>query len=91
MNGKAVQADGIRVVGTTWVSVCSLPFPQFTARLSGWKPDLIGMVAEAALVLVLLPASLLAGRTTNKFFRREDGGFHHHGGFLGGYFDFYRG
>ena len=89
MNGKAAQADGIRMVGTICVSVFSLLSPQFAARLGRWEPDLVSMVTGAA--LLLLPASLLAGRTTNKFFRREDGGFHHHGGFLGGYFDFYRG
>ena len=34
---------------------------------------------------------VLSGRTTTKYTRLPGGGFHHHGGFLGGYFDFYKG
>ena len=34
---------------------------------------------------------VLCGRTTNKYTSLPGGGFHHHGGFLGGYFDFYKG
>ena len=34
---------------------------------------------------------VLSGRTTNKYTSLPGGGFHHHGGFLGGYFDFYKG
>ena len=39
--------------------------------------------------LHLSPA--LCGRTTNKYTSLPGGGFHHHGGFLGGYFSFFRG
>ena len=34
---------------------------------------------------------VLSGRTTTKYTSLPGGGFHHHGGFLGGYFDFYKG
>ena len=39
--------------------------------------------------LQLLP--VCCGRTTNKYNSLPGEGFHHHGGFLGGYFDFYKG
>ena len=42
-------------------------------------------------LLLMLFDNCFGGRTTNKFYSLENGGFHHHGGFLGGYFDFYRG
>ena len=50
-----------------------------------------------AMKIVLVCISVLAislseqGRTTNRFYSLANGGFHHHGGFLGGYFNFYRG
>merc|ERR1719312_728018 len=33
----------------------------------------------------------LSGRTTNKYTSLPGGGFHHHGGFLAGYFNFFKG
>ena len=42
------------------------------------------------LSLLLLTVSW-AGRSTNRFYSLADGGYHHHGGFLAGYYNFYRG
>ena len=41
-------------------------------------------------MLSLLLGPVTCGRTTNKYNSVPGGGFRHHGGFLGGYFDFYR-
>ena len=42
------------------------------------------------ILISVLPPSL-CGRTTNKYTSLTGGGFHHHGGFLAGYFNFFRG
>ena len=43
------------------------------------------------LIASILFGSAVGGRTTNKYTSLPGGGFHHHGGFLAGYFNFYRG
>ena len=49
------------------------------------------MVGMFVLITKILFGCSDGGRTTNKYTSLPGGGFHHHGGFLAGYFNFFRG
>ena len=48
-------------------------------------------VIQQLCLAVLAVSRSKQGRTTNRFYSLANGGYHHHGGFLGGYYDFYKG
>ena len=49
------------------------------------------MVGMLVLIVTIAFGCSAGGRTTNKYTSLPGGGFHHHGGFLAGYFNFFRG
>ena len=48
-------------------------------------------MSPSACLCFLLITGGLCGRSTNRFYSLADGGYHHHGGFLLGYYNFYKG
>ena len=69
------------------------------SKISIHKDPLITIAINLIIMVIFFLISMLSlllgqgtcGRTTNKYNSVPGGGFRHHGGFLGGYFDFYRG
>ena len=48
-------------------------------------------MSPSTCLFFLLITGVLCGRSTNRFYSLADGGYHHHGGFLLGYYNFFRG
>lgn len=55
-----------------------------------WCQLLLVDTMSVCLLFLLITAGL-CGRSTNRFYSLADGGYHHHGGFLLGYYNFFRG